>query len=352
MTALTSSIDLSIPSSFRDDIRTMPRSAVDIDRFRPQIEKKLLVEHRTQKDVVTWLGTRGISLTVGQLKQQCKTWGVSRRGAAADERTVEQVYQRFHTTTEDDATIAKKLSNEGLSITARQIKDLRLQRHWRRKASNDTQIKEQRAGTLEIVQQELDEGTIRSYGRELVQAHLRVNHAHRAREDDIRYALKKLDTKGTAARKPGPKRRRKRGGEYIVRGPDWLWCIDGHDKFRNYGIGIYAAVDAFSRKILWFYLGNSNRRGVSILRQAITTIREFNRCPRFWRSDHGNEVLLLADAHYSFYREHKRSEGLDDDAVNSLRVRHCYMFGSSTANIRIESVWMRMINSQTSTWMV
>jgi hypothetical protein len=176
--------------------------------------------------------------------------GVSRRGAAADEKTVEQVYWRFHTTTEDDTTIAKKLSSEGLSITARQIKDLRLQRHWRRQGSNDTQIREQRAETLEIVQKELDEGTIRSYGRELVQAHLRVNHAHRAREDDIRYALKKLDAKGTAARKPGPKRRGKRGGEYIVRGPDWLWCIDGHDKFRNYGIGIYAAVDAFSRDVV------------------------------------------------------------------------------------------------------
>ena len=91
---------------------------------------------------------------------------------------------------------------------------------------------------------------------------------------------------------------------------------------------------------------------MSILRQAITTIRELNRYPRFWQSDHGNKVLLLADAHYSFYCEHKRSEGLDNDAVNSLRVRYCYMFGSSTANIRIESMWMRMIGSQTSTWMV
>jgi hypothetical protein len=70
-----------------------------------------------------------------------------------------KIYRRFHTTTEDDATITKKLSSERLSITARQIKDLRLQRHWRRQASNDTQIKEQRAGTLEIIQQELDEGT-------------------------------------------------------------------------------------------------------------------------------------------------------------------------------------------------
>ena len=107
----------------------MPRSAIDIGRFRPQIEKKLLVEHHTQKDVVGWLESQGISLTVSQLKQQYKNWGINRRGAAADEKTVEQVYWRFHTTTEDDATIAKKLSIKGLSITARQIKDFRLQRH-------------------------------------------------------------------------------------------------------------------------------------------------------------------------------------------------------------------------------
>jgi hypothetical protein len=48
---------------------TMPRSAVDIGRFRPQIEQRLLVEHRTQKDVVSWLESQGVSLTVRQLKQ-------------------------------------------------------------------------------------------------------------------------------------------------------------------------------------------------------------------------------------------------------------------------------------------
>ena len=84
---------------------------------------------------------------------------------------------------------------------------------------------EQRTATFDIVQQELQEGTTRSYGRELVQTHLRIHHRHRSREDDIRDALHKLDEKDTAARKPGPKRRRKRGGEFIVRGPDWLWCI-------------------------------------------------------------------------------------------------------------------------------
>lgn len=79
---------------------------------------------------------------------------------------------------------------------------------------------EQRTETSETVQQELAEGTIRSYGRELIQTHLHVHQGHRAREDDVCDALRKLDEKGAAACKPGPKNTRRRGGEYIVRSPD------------------------------------------------------------------------------------------------------------------------------------
>jgi hypothetical protein len=61
---------------------------------------------------------------------------------------------------------------------------------------------------------------------------------------------------------------------------------------------------------------------------------------------------MLAYAHFSFYREYKRSQGLTDEEVDSIRVQQCYMFGSSTSNVKIESVWMRMIGSQTATWIV
>ena len=79
---------------------------------------------------------------------------------------------------------------------------------------------EQYAETSETVQQELAEGAIRSYGRELIQTHLHVHQDQRAREDDVCNTLRKLNEKGTAASKPGPKKIRRRGGEYIVRRPD------------------------------------------------------------------------------------------------------------------------------------
>src|SRR6266516_1577957 len=125
-------------------------------------------------------------------------------------------YDRFHTTTEDDSTIATKLGAQGLSISASQVKELRLRHGWRRRAGTDEQVKEQRADTFQMVQQELEEGTIRAYGRELVQTHLRIHHAHRAREDDVRDALRKLDSKGTAARKPGPKKRKEMANTSFV----------------------------------------------------------------------------------------------------------------------------------------
>ena len=50
-----------------------------------------------------------------------------------------------------------------------------------------------------------------------------------------------------------------------------------------------------------------------------------------WRSDRGKEVLLLADAHYSFFRKHKEAQGASPEEIDSLRFRDCYMFGTSTS---------------------
>jgi hypothetical protein len=36
---------------------------------------------------------------------------------------------------------------------------------------------------------------------------------------------------------------------YVVPGPDWLWCLDDCDKLTRFGIEIYACVNAYCRKI-------------------------------------------------------------------------------------------------------
>jgi hypothetical protein len=77
---------------------------------------------------------------------------------------------------------------------------------------------------------------------------LRIKYRHNTRKDDVRDAIITLNTRGIESRRKGPDKRRK-GEEFIIPGPDWLWCCNGHDKFRNYEIKIYAGVDAYLRRI-------------------------------------------------------------------------------------------------------
>jgi hypothetical protein len=85
-------------------------------------------------------------------------------------------------------------------------------------------------------------------------------------EDHVRAATKILDEQGVDSRKPGMKRKRGERKVPLVLGPNHLWSIDGHDKLRNYGIEIYAGIDAYSRRIIWSYCGNSNRTQASVAR--------------------------------------------------------------------------------------
>jgi hypothetical protein len=91
----------------------------------------------------------------------------------------------------------------------------------------------------------------------MLQTNLR-RHGYRATEDHVRAIIKLHDAEGSETRKPGIKRKRalKR---LVIPGPNHLWSIDGHNKFRNYRIEIYATIDVYSRRIIWAYYGNNNR---------------------------------------------------------------------------------------------
>lgn len=68
------------------------------------------------------------------------------------------------------------------------------------------------------------------------------------------------------SRLPGARRERV---NYISLGPNDVWYVDGYMKLEPFGIEIYAAIDGYSRYIVWIYAGVSARTGVSVLYQAI-----------------------------------------------------------------------------------
>ena len=122
--------------------------------------------------------------------------------------------------------------------------------------------------------------------------------------------------------------------------------MDGHDKLAEWGFQIYAAIDAYSRKVMWIYCGISNRTSRSVLHQYLEAVKDLGYIPRILRTDHGVECPLAAEVHYALHRssqEGRRSD-LEFDTV--------YFFGGSTHNQRIESWWGQLQRGKLGFWRV
>jgi hypothetical protein len=133
-------------------------------------------------------------------------------------------------------------------------------------------------------------------------------------------------------------------GHYTVPGPNFLWSIDGYLKLVNYGIEIYAGIDAYSRYITWIYCGVSGKTAVSVLKQYLEILQAGKKQPKFLRSDRGTETVLVANAQLMLAQQQDPSAG--------IKLEDCYLFGTSTANQRIESWWGQLSKGQLIKWRV
>ena len=59
--------------------------------------------------------------------------------------------------------------------------------------------------------------------------------------------LRIIDPNGVDRRK----RRRLLRRKYSNPGPNFLWHVDGYGKLKPYGFAIHAAIDGYSRRVLW-----------------------------------------------------------------------------------------------------
>jgi hypothetical protein len=87
-------------------------------------------------------------------------------------------------------------------------------------------------------------------------------------------------------------------GEYIVPGPDYIWSVDGYKKLSKFGIQIYAAIDIYSRYVIWVYIGISNRTATSVLAQYLWTVYRYRKHLYIIRSDRGVETPIFAEVYY------------------------------------------------------
>jgi hypothetical protein len=167
--------------------------------------------------------------------------------------------------------------------------------------------------------------------------YLQQQFGYKARRDDLAAAQKQLDPTGVTSYLPGLRRARLKN--YTTSGPNFLWCLDGHDKLVQYGIEIYTAIDAYSHKIVWFYCGNSNRTPISVLKQYLNAVKAVGVYPRFLCTDKGIGTVLLADYHFSLFIEAALREQWSEAEYEAIRISDCYIYGPSTRDMRAEGLW-------------
>jgi hypothetical protein len=180
----------------------MPRPQAIPDQLRPDLERLILLEKQPHSAVLDWLATKGVVCQSRTLKAYCQRWNITRQVRFSD-AVVSLIDTEFHTTLHDDATIARRLTDQGFSISARQVRSVRTAKGWKHRTRDSEERQQNWTETFNRVGQALAEGTVRSYGREMLQSNLRQQ-GYRAREDDVRNALKLQDPAGTEKWKKAP----------------------------------------------------------------------------------------------------------------------------------------------------
>ncbi|KAL4864173.1 hypothetical protein BDV12DRAFT_205896 [Aspergillus spectabilis] len=268
----------------------MPRPRVDLEPYWTEITN--LYQTGTHPDTLSEFldsqyGVKGIQ------KQN--------RTASADKILHARIRVLFYQVGLEEKEMLRVLQYEGFEIEAAQVEEV-----------------------FAHLRTELSKGQIEGYGRRLLYQHIQSQGYLLAR--DRLYSLYR-ELAPAAVRRCLNDLQCHRGA-YIVPGPNFIWLIDGYLKLAPYGIEVYAAIDAYSRYIIWIYIGISSRTAIT------------EQLPRFVRSDQGTETVLLAEA------QHK----LQQSQHPEIRISECYLYGTSTANQRIEAWWLQLTRGLLYRW--
>ncbi|EXM13390.1 hypothetical protein V3481_006933 [Fusarium oxysporum f. sp. vasinfectum] len=243
------------------------------------------------------------------------------------------------------------LQRQGWPITKEGLKRIRLHpdRRWVRRINSD----EERLALLEKTEQVIIEMTQRSnaisgYGKSLLQPYLRQQKQLWVPRDPL-FAMYKIMFPNEVEIRKRMFRRKK--GQFLVPGPNYQWCIDGHDKLKAYGFEIYAAIDAYSRNIIWFYVGHSATTALSVLKQYLTACDAYGFRPWYLQADRGSETPLIAAAHWNFaLAADGQVEWNGQVFQQGKRLKDSYKAAPSTKNVKIEKWWESMLHVSSRQW--
>ena len=84
----------------------MPRSQIELDEFRDEIDRRIALKH-TQPEILNWLARQGAIISRNTLSTRVNAWATDRsKTPSSDAKLVSAVDTAFHTSQHSDQTIA------------------------------------------------------------------------------------------------------------------------------------------------------------------------------------------------------------------------------------------------------
>ncbi|KAG9124323.1 hypothetical protein FRC07_012033 [Ceratobasidium sp. 392] len=118
---------------------------------------------------------------------------------------------------------------------------------------------------------------------------------------------------------------------FVVAGPNEMWAVDQHDKFKKWGLWFHACVDTYSGFIIWLtvWWTNSNPRLIASYFLDAILKPDTPRMPMLTQSDPGTENFGIANAQSTL------RQMLDPSLVGTMQHIHSRKHG----NIKPEILW-------------
>ena len=146
----------------------------------------------------------------------------------------------------------------------------------------------------EVVSEEI-RGSGSNLGYRRVWSYLKTS-GFLVRREDVRFALQELDPENVNKRRRHRLQRRK----YRNPGPNYVWHIDGHDKLKPYGLGIYGCIDGYSRRIIWLEVASTNNVPELIAKYYLDALKQILGKSKYVKADNGTEHSLTEPLHTYF----------------------------------------------------
>jgi hypothetical protein len=350
----------------------MGRPTIDLGLHREWLQNRY--QSGTPMNVLcnTLADKYNISIVPKTLSRRLQQWGISRNQIRT--HTTDELQQRlrelFFEFGLSDAQLLERLRSENYSVSLRGIQSIRLGLQIYRRRSPEELANRLREIHDFFEYERRTENLVRMMGREALSVHLRQRGFNLPRDPLFQVYATDFHSKEVEARRN--RMNRKRGG-WTAPGPNYFWCVDAYLKLQRFGFEIYAAIDAYSRFIPWFFVGYSALTARSIVIQYLEIIGELEYIPLAIRSDRGGELHHFATVHYLLSqaagnRRHPRVyQAYTQDIPNAhsypqnfprpsttevLSFGDCWCFGKSIHNQKIESWWSRLCSGRSIFWRV